>query len=85
VTKTLPSETLGALGLREGDTLRVLGAVGSSFLVSISHDEPAPLIRAPGGAAEWLKSARGSVKLAAGESADDARMEYYADKFGLRR
>ena len=36
----------------------------------------------PGRASDWLRSARGSVKLAAGESADDARMEFYAGKYG---
>jgi hypothetical protein len=34
-------------------------------------------------ASEWLKAARGSVKLATGESADDARMAFYSGKYGL--
>ncbi len=35
-----------------------------------------------GRASDWLRSARGSVKLAAGESVDDARMGVYAGKYG---
>ena len=35
-----------------------------------------------GSASDWLRSARGSVKLAAGESVDDARMGFYAGKYG---
>ena len=36
-----------------------------------------------GKASEWLRTARGSVHLAAGESVDDARMACYATKYGL--
>ena len=35
-------------------------------------------------AREWAKQARGSVRLAPGESADDARMAYYAEKHGVK-
>ncbi len=80
ITRTIPIETLDALGLHEGDTLRVLGVVESSFLVSITREEPNVT---KGAASEWLKSARGAVKLADGESADDARMGYYTEKYRL--
>ena len=40
-------------------------------------------VTAPGKASAWLRSARGSVRLAAGKSADDLRMDYYAAKHGL--
>jgi hypothetical protein len=36
-----------------------------------------------GKASEWLRTATGSVHVAAGETADDARMSYYAGKYGL--
>ena len=41
--------------------------------------------RAKGKASEWLRTAKGSVHAAAGELADDARMAYYAAKYGLTR
>lgn len=37
-----------------------------------------------GKASEWLRTAKGSVRAAAGESADDARMAYYAAKYGVK-
>ncbi len=36
-------------------------------------------------ASEWLQAAKGAVRVEAGESADDARMSYYAAKYGLTR
>lgn len=36
-----------------------------------------------GSAGEWLKSARGAVKLDAGETVDDVRMDYCVTKFGI--
>jgi hypothetical protein len=81
-TKTLPIGVLGNLGLHEGDTLQVLAAGKSEALVQIHHREH---IAPPGSARAWLETARGSVKLAAGESTDDVRMAYYADKCGLSR
>lgn len=79
-TQTIPMNALGGLNLHAGDTLHVLAVMDSGFLVSIEQqDGPKP----GGSAEEWLKSARGSVKLDAGESADDIRMSYYREKHGL--
>ena len=41
--------------------------------------------RATGTASEWLRTAKGSVLAASGESADDARMAYYTAKYDLRQ
>jgi hypothetical protein len=41
--------------------------------------------RPVGQAREWLRSDRGNVQWAAGSSVDDARMDYYAAKYGLGR
>ena len=40
--------------------------------------------RVTGTASEWLRTAKGSVRAAAGESVDDARMAYYAAKYGVK-
>ena len=45
----------------------------------IAEDQPAT-----GKASEWLLKAKGSVRAAAGETADDARMAYYAAKYGVK-
>lgn len=41
--------------------------------------------RGQGKASEWLRTAKGSVHMAAGDSANDARMAYYTAKYGLTR
>lgn len=52
------------------------------FLTASLRGDAAP---AAGKASDWLRSARGSVKLAAGETVDDARMEFYSGKYGVGR
>ena len=37
-----------------------------------------------GAVSEWVKQARGSVRLAPGESEDDARLAFYAAKYGVK-
>lgn len=79
-TQRIPAERLLGFDLREGDTLQVV-AVNSDFVVEVRRaEEPAG---ATGKASEWLKSARGSVKLASGETLDDVRMGYYGSKYGI--
>ncbi len=46
----------------------------------LSAREP---VTALGKAAVWLRTARGSVRQAAGKTADDLRMDYYVAKHGL--
>lgn len=81
-THRIPAERLLGLDVHEGDTLHVIAVVGSSFVVEVSRADDAP--PAQGKASEWLRSAKGSVKLEAGETVDDARMDYYASKYGLK-
>ena len=50
------------------------------FLTASLRAKMEPLVQ--GRASDWLRSARGSVELAAGESADDARMGFYTGKYG---
>ena len=54
-----------------------------------SNEELAAMLtgdqRVTGTASEWLRAAKGSVRAAAGESADDARMAYYAAKYGVKQ
>ena len=65
-----------------GDSLQVIGATESEFLVQISRADGASALTT-GTAGEWLRSARGSVQMADDISADDARMDLYAAKYGL--
>ncbi len=82
-TQRIPADRLADLDVHEGDTLHVIALLDSAFVVQISRaDASSPVA---GKASEWLRSARGSVRLASGESVDDARMDYYAAKYGLGR
>ncbi len=80
--KTIPAEKLSSLDVHEGDTLHILAHTEAAFLIEISRTETVAK-NAPGKASEWVRSARGSVRLAADETANDVRMEYYAGKYGL--
>ena len=84
ITKAIPAEQWRGLDVHQGDSLHVIAVTESEFLVEITR----PVDRAEtvaGKAGEWLRSARGSVRMAAGISADDARMDFYATKHGLDR
>jgi hypothetical protein len=83
VTATIPAEQLRGLDLHQGDTLQVLSVGQTAFLVQISRSDPEPAPR-PGAASAWVRSAKGVALLAEGESVDDARAAYYAQKYGLK-
>jgi len=72
-TQRIPADRLSDLNVHEGDTLHV----------QISRADASPPVT--GKASEWLRSAKGSVRLAVGESVDDLRMDYYAAKHGVNR
>lgn len=84
ITKKIPVDRWHGLDVHQGDSLQVIAVTESEFLVQISRADTPPE-RSVGQASEWLRSARGSVQMAAGISADDARMDFYAAKYGLGR
>jgi len=79
ITKTIPAERLSGLDVHPGDTLHIVAVMDSGVVIQIRRDDE---VResTTGKASEWLRSAKGSARLAAGESADDARMDFYARK-----
>jgi hypothetical protein len=84
IMKAIPADRWRGLDVHQGDSLQVLAVTESEFLVQISRPDGQPESTL-GKAGEWLRSARGSVQLATGSSADDARMDFYAAKYGLGR
>jgi len=81
-TQRIPAEKLLGLDVHAGDTLHVVALIDSSFVVNVTRsNDAAP---APGKASEWLKTSKGSVKLADGESAADVRMDHYSKKYSLK-
>ncbi len=83
-TRRIPADRFLDLDVREGDTLHMIALRGSSFLVRVSRTENT-LLPERGKPSEWLRTAKGSVRLNAGETVDDARMDYYATKYGLAK
>lgn len=79
---TIPAKLLSGLEIHCGDTLQVLSVTESDVVVSLHRSDPGTVRRA-GKASAWLRSAKGSVRLAAGESVDDARMAHLRRKHGL--
>jgi hypothetical protein len=80
--KTIPVECLGGLDVQEGDTLRILASRGNELVVVIRRDTGNEQVGS-GSISEWLRIAKGSVKLEPGESADEARMDNYSKKYGI--
>jgi hypothetical protein len=83
-TKEITVEAVRSLGLHAGDSLRVLEEREGVFLLQILHAVPSPSVSKRGSAGAWARSARGTARLAADESRDDARMAYYREKFGVQ-
>ena len=82
-TLRIPVEVLQGLDIHAGDTLHVVALIDSSVVVTVTRANASESPPIHGNAKEWLKTSKGSVKLADGESADDARREYYAKKYSL--
>jgi hypothetical protein len=82
IAKKIKADRWHGLDIHLGDSLQVIAVTESEFLVQISRAD-GPSAPTLGRAGEWLRSARGSVQMAAGSSADDARMDFYAAKYGL--
>lgn len=81
ITKKIPPDPWQGLDGHLGDSLQGIGVTESDFLVQISRADG---LAAPttGTAGEWLRAAKGRVRLTAGLSADDAGMDFYAAKYG---
>lgn len=83
-TQAIAVDAVRPLGLHAGDSLHVLEEKEGFFLMQILHATSVPKVAKRGSAGAWAREARGTARLAAGESRDDARMAYYREKFGVR-
>lgn len=81
-TGIIPAKLLSGLEIHSGDTLRVLAVTASDVVVALQRDDSGAS-RPAGRASAWLRSAKGSIRLAPGESVDDARMAHLRRKHGL--
>ena len=84
LTKTIPAERLSGLDFHPGDTVHVISVNATEVLVKIDrHDGDG--VASPGRASDWIRSARGSVRVEPGESAEDVRQNFYAVKYGAMK
>ena len=83
-TKEIAIEAMRPLGLHTGDSLRVLEERGDVFVMQIIHHAAAAAVPKRGSAGSWAREARGAALLMEGESRDDARMDYYREKYGIQ-
>ncbi|MCX6847756.1 MAG: hypothetical protein NTY98_02440 [Verrucomicrobia bacterium] len=83
-TKEIAVDALRPLGLHAGDSLHVLEEKGGVFLMEIMHASSVPIVAKRGSAGAWARAARGSARLTAEETREDARMDFYREKFGVQ-
>ena len=81
VEKSAPLELLG---LHEGDALVGFSINKGRIIFQVAVTNPSPARSKRGSAGAWARHARGSSRLAVGETHDEARMAYYREKFDLR-
>jgi hypothetical protein len=81
--RQIPVDRLAELELAEGDTLRIVGKTGATFVVQVSRPDASPT--GSGKARDWLRSAKGSVHLRDGDTVSDARLELLQRKYGSGR
>lgn len=88
---TVPADGLRGLGVRQGDLLRVLSSEGDQFRIEIQradHEDCQSQLDQDQGTSriqQWLKSARGRVTLAQGETIESVLDEYYQQKYQTER
>lgn len=83
ITKELPLEQIRALGLHQGDMLRVESERNGVAVVQI-RQYPAELSSDKLGlVTEWLKKYAGSVELAPGETFESLKEAHHRDKYGM--
>jgi len=70
-----------AMRLRKERTLPKARIFSDEELTAMIAEDQQPT----GKASEWLRTAKGSVRIGAGETANDARMAYYTAKYGVKR
>lgn len=83
ITKEISSEQVRSLDLHQGDSLRVVAEMGGTLVIQIV--KAASPVKPESGkkmtAGEWARKYMGIAKGA--ESADDLRMGYYREKYGI--
>lgn len=83
ITKEIPSEQMRSLDLHQGDSLRVVAEMGSTFLIQIVKANTQPPMTRKSRAGEWARKYVGAASGTDAETTEDVRMEHYRDKYGI--
>jgi hypothetical protein len=81
MVRIIPTEFLLALDLRQGVSLHVLEEQGGWSMVRV--EKPLGGQETKGWPSDWFRQALGSVRLAAGETADSMKLAYLTRNHGI--
>ncbi len=88
---TVPSDSLRGLDVQRGDVLRILSSEGDQVRIEIERaGQENASVRRDGThesskVRQWLKTARGIVKLAPGETVESVLDDYHQQKYQIER
>jgi len=83
ITKQIPSEQMRSLDLHQGDSLRIVAEMGSTFLIQIVKAATQRPTAKKGRAGEWARKYAGVAKGLDSETTDEVRMAHFQEKYGV--
>lgn len=83
ITKQIPSEQMRSLDLHQGDSLRVVAEMGSTFLIQIVKAAAQPAKTGRSGAGAWARKYAGAAKGQGEQTTEDVRMAHFQKKYGV--
>jgi len=83
ITKQIPAEQVRSLDLHQGDSLRIVAEMGSTFLIQIVKAAVPPPQTNKGGAGAWARKYAGAAKDQEAQTTEDVRMAHFQEKYGV--
>ncbi len=83
ITKQIPAEQVRSLDLHQGDSLRIVAEMGSTFLIQIVKAAAQPLEANKGGAGAWARKYAGAAKGEDVQTTEEVRMAHFQEKYGV--
>lgn len=83
ITKQIPAEQMRSLDLHQGDSLRIVAEMGSTFLIQIVKAAAQPPKTNKGGAGAWARKYVGAAKGQDSQTTEEVRMAHFQEKYGV--
>ena len=83
ITKQIPSEQMRSLDLHQGDSLRIVAEMGSTFLIQIVKAAAQPPQTKKSGAGAWARKYAGAAKGPEEQTTEEVRMAHFHEKYGV--